>query len=106
MNLSGGNQQKVVLSKWMMKDLKVLILDEPTRGVDVGAKIEIYNIVYRLAQKGVAIIFISSELNELIGVCDRMIVFGHGEIWGNIDRDSFSQETVMKAATCVEKYGI
>jgi len=106
LNLSGGNQQKVVLSKWMMKDLKVLILDEPTRGVDVGAKIEIYNIVYRLAQKGVAIIFISSELNELLGVCDRMIVFGHGQIWGNIERDSFSQETVMKAATCVEKYGI
>lgn len=106
MNLSGGNQQKIVLSKWMMKDLKVLILDEPTRGVDVGAKIEIYNIVYKLAQKGVAIIFISSELNELLGVCDRMIVFGRGQVWGDIPRSEFSQEAVMRAATCVEKYGI
>lgn len=105
MNLSGGNQQKIVLSKWLMKDIKVLILDEPTRGVDVGAKVEIYRIMTDLARRGVAIIFISSELPELLGMCDRMLVFGRGRLWGNIDRKDFSQELVMKAATCIEKVG-
>lgn len=106
MNLSGGNQQKIVLAKWLMKDIKVLILDEPTRGVDVGAKVEIYNIITELAQKGVAIIMISSELPELLGMCDRILVLGRGRLWGNIKREDFSQETIMRAATCIEKYGV
>ena len=106
MNLSGGNQQKIVLSKWLMKDIKVLILDEPTRGVDVGAKVEIYNVITELAKKGVAIIMISSELPELMGMCDRMLVYGRGKIWGNIKRKDFSQEKIMRAATCIEKYGV
>lgn len=106
MNLSGGNQQKIVLSKWLMKDIKVLILDEPTRGVDVGAKVEIYNVITQLAQKGVAIIMISSELPELLGMCDRILVYGRGRLWGNIFRKDFSQERIMRAATCIEKYGV
>lgn len=106
MNLSGGNQQKIVLSKWLMKDIKVLILDEPTRGVDVGAKVEIYNIITDLAKKGVAVIMISSELPELLGMCDRILVFGRGKLWGNILREDFSQERIMRAATCIEKYGV
>lgn len=106
MNLSGGNQQKVVLSKWLMKDIKVLILDEPTRGVDVGAKVEIYNIITELAQKGMAIVMVSSELSELIGMCDRIVVMGRGQVQGNIRREEFSQDRIMRAATCVETYGI
>lgn len=106
MNLSGGNQQKIVLSKWLMKDIKILILDEPTRGVDVGAKVEIYNIITELAQRGVAIVIVSSELPELLGMCDRIIVLGKGEVKGNIERKDFSQETVMRAATGIETFGI
>lgn len=106
MNLSGGNQQKIVLSKWLMKDIKVLILDEPTRGVDVGAKVEIYHIITELAQKGVAIIMVSSELPELLGMCDRIIVLGRGEIKGNIERKEFSQENIMRAATGIQTYGV
>ncbi len=106
--LSGGNQQKIVLSKWMMKekDLKVLILDEPTRGVDVGAKVEIYNIMTELARHGIAIIVVSSEMNELIGMCDRMLVSGGQKIRGNIPREAFSQERIMRAAACIEEYGV
>ncbi len=106
MNLSGGNQQKIVLSKWLMKDIKILILDEPTRGVDVGAKVEIYNIITELALKGVAVIVVSSELPELMGMCDRIIVLGQGRVQGNIPRKEFTQERIMKAATCLETYGI
>ena len=106
MNLSGGNQQKIVLSKWLMKDIKVLILDEPTRGVDVGAKVEIYNIITDLARRGVAVVMISSELPELLGMCDRILVLGRGRLWGNIKREDFSQERIMRAATCIEKYGV
>lgn len=106
MNLSGGNQQKIVLSKWLMKDIKVLILDEPTRGVDVGAKVEIYNIITELAAKGLAVIVVSSELPELLGMCDRIVVLGRGRVWGDIPREDFSQECIMRAATCLEKYGV
>ncbi len=106
MNLSGGNQQKIVLSKWLMKDIKVLILDEPTRGVDVGAKVEIYNIITELAEKGIAVIMVSSELPELLGMCDRIIVLSRGRVTGNIDRDDFSQECIMRAATGLETWGI
>lgn len=106
MNLSGGNQQKIVLSKWLMKDIRVLILDEPTRGVDVGAKVEIYNIITELAEKGIAVIMVSSELPELLGMCDRIIVLSRGRVTGNIKREDFSQERIMRAATGLETYGI
>ncbi len=104
MNLSGGNQQKIVLAKWLMKDLKVLILDEPTRGVDVGAKVEIYNIMNELVKSKVAIIMISSDLPELLGMCDRFLVLFGGKVWAEIPRSQVSQEKVMRAATGLEKY--
>ncbi|WP_407926810.1 ATP-binding cassette domain-containing protein [Caproicibacter fermentans] len=81
-NLSGGNQQKVVFAKWIFINPKILILDEPTRGVDVGAKKEIYNIINRLAEKGVAIIMVSSELPEILGMSDRVMVVHEGHITG------------------------
>ena len=99
MNLSGGNQQKVVLAKWLYKEPKILILDEPTRGIDVGAKVEIYNIINDLTSHGYSIIFISSEMLEIIGVCDRVLVLHEGEITGELNRDEFSQEEIMKMAT-------
>ena len=80
LNLSGGNQQKVVLSKWLYADPEVLILDEPTRGIDVGAKYEIYTIINELAAAGKGIVFISSEMPELLGMCDRIIVMNEGTL--------------------------
>lgn len=106
MDLSGGNQQKIILSRWLMKDIRVLILDEPTHGVDVGAKVEIYNIMTQLAQRGVAIIMVSSELPELIGMCDRLLVLGRGRIRGEFNRKEVTQEKVMRAATCVEEFSL
>ncbi|SDL03910.1 sugar ABC transporter ATP-binding protein [Natronincola ferrireducens] len=97
-NLSGGNQQKVVLSKWMMTNPKVLILDEPTRGVDVGAKTEIYRLINELKKKDVGIIVISSELPELLGITDRIVVMYQGRITGEFDRDEATQERIMKCA--------
>ncbi|MBU9742242.1 sugar ABC transporter ATP-binding protein [Lachnospiraceae bacterium ASD3451] len=97
-NLSGGNQQKVVLAKWLMLDTKVMILDEPTRGIDVGAKYEIYKIIINLAKQGCAIILISSEIPELIGMADRMYVMCKGRITGRLERSEFSQELTMKYA--------
>lgn len=98
-NLSGGNQQKIVLAKWLATDPKVLILDEPTRGVDVGAKSEIYTIIDKLARGGMAVIIISSELPEILNTCDRVYVVSQGEITGEISRDEFSQEKIMHYAT-------
>lgn len=97
-NLSGGNQQKVVISKWMMIDPKVLILDEPTRGIDVGAKIEIYDLINSLKESGVAIILISSEMPEVMGISDRIMVMHEGKITGEFTRDEASQEKIMKCA--------
>jgi len=95
-NLSGGNQQKVVLSKWLFANPDILILDEPTRGIDVGAKYEIYTIINRLASEGKAIILISSELPEILGVCDRIYVMREGKLVGEIPAHEASQERVMK----------
>lgn len=95
-SLSGGNQQKVVLAKWLLKDQDILILDEPTRGIDVGAKFEIYKLIHELAEQGKAIIMISSEMPELIGVCDRMYVMAGGTITKELQREEFDQETIMK----------
>ena len=98
MNLSGGNQQKVVIAKWMATHPKVLILDEPTRGIDVGAKKEIHALMSELAKQGVAIIMISSELPEVLGMSDRIYVMHDGRIKGEIDRANASQESIMKLA--------
>lgn len=99
--LSGGNQQKVVFAKWLLRDPDILILDEPTRGIDVGAKYEIYKIMLELAEAGKAILMISSELPELIGVCDRIYVMGKGRITGELPAAEFDQERIMKYATAV-----
>ncbi len=96
-NLSGGNQQKVVFSKWIFTDPDVLILDEPTRGIDVGAKYEIYTIINRLADEGKYIIFISSELNELLGMCDRIYIINNGKIVGEVNREMATQELIMRS---------
>jgi len=98
-SLSGGNQQKVILAKWMIRDPDILILDEPTRGIDVGAKYEIYKLMSELAKEGKAVIMISSELPELIGMCDRIYVMAGGTITGELKREQFSQELIMKYAT-------
>lgn len=97
--LSGGNQQKVVLSKWMYTDPQVLILDEPTRGIDVGAKYEIYGVIQRLAKQGRGVIVISSELPELLGLCDRIYTLAEGRITGELDRAEADQETLMRYMT-------
>jgi ribose transport system ATP-binding protein/inositol transport system ATP-binding protein len=97
-NLSGGNQQKVVLAKWLATSPKILILDEPTRGIDVGAKAEIYRIINDLAAAGIAVIMVSSELNEVINMSDRMAVMREGEIVGILDRNEFSQDRILKYA--------
>ncbi|MNJ56181.1 Ribose import ATP-binding protein RbsA [compost metagenome] len=98
-NLSGGNQQKVVLSKWIYAQPEILILDEPTRGIDVGAKYEIYSIVNQLADEGKGILFISSELPELLGMCDRIYVMSEGRITGEVNREDATQEVLMKSMT-------
>jgi putative multiple sugar transport system ATP-binding protein len=95
-NLSGGNQQKVVLSKWLFANPEILILDEPTRGIDVGAKFEIYTIINRLADEGKGVILISSELPEILGVCDRIYVMSEGKIVGEMPASEASQEKIMK----------
>ena len=99
MYLSGGNQQKVVVSKWLALNPRVLILDEPTRGVDVGAKAEIHNLINQLAKEGIAVLLISSELPELLGMSDRVLVMCRGQIAGELQRDDFSQEAVIALAS-------
>ena len=98
-NLSGGNQQKVVLAKWLALAPKVLIFDEPTRGIDVGAKAEIYTLMRELARQGVSIIAISSEMEEVLGISDRLAVMHEGKITGTLERPQFSEEAVMRLAT-------
>lgn len=97
--LSGGNQQKIVIAKWLLGDLKVLILDEPTRGIDVGSKSEIHKLMSQFAQQGLAIIMISSELPEILGMSDRVIVMHEGKITGELSRQEASQEKIMALAT-------
>jgi len=98
-NLSGGNQQKVAVAKWLASESKILILDEPTRGIDVGAKQEIYELINRLTDEGLAIIMISSEMEEIMGMSDRMLVMAEGRIVGELDREEFSQNQIMKYAS-------
>ncbi len=98
MSLSGGNQQKVLLARWMVRNPSVFILDEPTRGIDVGAKNEIYQLMVHLAKEGKGIIMISSELPELVGMCDRIYVMHEGRITGMLNKEEISQDAVMKLA--------
>jgi len=93
-NLSGGNQQKVVLGKWVINKPNIFILDEPTRGVDVGAKYEIYTIIAEMAKNGAAIFIISSEMEELIGICDRILVMRDGQLSGSVAKGEYKQETI------------
>lgn len=102
-NLSGGNQQKVVLAKWISRELDVLILDEPTRGVDVGAKEEIHKLIVELARKGMGIIMISSELPEILGMSDRILVMHEGRVTGIMDKEEATQENIMEKATAVNE---
>jgi ABC-type sugar transport system ATPase subunit len=98
-NLSGGNQQKTVLAKWLATNPQILILDEPTCGIDVGAKQEIYRLINTLADSGISIIVVSSEMPEVIGLCDRIIVMHEGRITGEFSRSEVSQERIMHAAS-------
>ena len=97
--LSGGNQQKVVFGKWLARGPKVLILDEPTRGVDVGAKAEIYALIDELAGRGVAVWMITSDMEELLGMSDRVVVMHEGRLAGELTRDRLTEEAVMRLAT-------
>jgi putative multiple sugar transport system ATP-binding protein len=103
LNLSGGNQQKVVLSKWLFADPQVLILDEPTRGIDVGAKYEIYTIINELAASGKGVIVISSEMPELLGICDRLYVMNEGRLIDEMPADQASPEKIM--ASIMRQHG-
>jgi ABC-type sugar transport system ATPase subunit len=98
-NLSGGNQQKVVLAKWLSTHPRLLIMDEPTRGIDVGAKAEVHALMSQLAQQGLAILMISSEMPEIMGMSDRVIVLCQGRVTGEFKRDSMTQEEIMTSAT-------
>jgi ABC-type sugar transport system ATPase subunit len=97
-SLSGGNQQKVVIAKWLLSQPTIFIMDEPTRGIDVGAKYEIYSIIDQLAASGSGVLFISSELEELMGMCDRIVVMSRGEIFGEFTREQFNEKDILQAA--------
>ncbi|HDP6592664.1 TPA: sugar ABC transporter ATP-binding protein [Escherichia coli] len=99
LNLSGGNQQKIIIARWVCKDTDILIFDEPTRGIDVGAKLEIYELMNRLVAKGKSIIMISSELPEVLGICDRILVMRSGRITGELSAKEATQEKIMQYAT-------
>ena len=97
-SLSGGNQQKVILGRWLLTEPTVLLLDEPTRGIDVGAKYEIYQLIIDLAKKGKTVIMVSSEMPELLGVCDRILVMSGGKLSGEVDAKTATQEEIMTLA--------
>lgn len=102
-NLSGGNQQKVVVGKWLARNSRVVIFDEPTRGIDVGAKVEIYNLMNKLKQEGIAVMFVSSEMPEVMGIADRVIVMCDGRITGEVSAKETTQNEILKYATEFEK---
>ena len=102
-NLSGGTQQKVVLSKWLATKPRMLIFDEPTRGIDVGAKVEIYRMMNDLAKQGVAILMVSSELPEILGMSDRIMVMAGGRIRGFLNREEATEEKIMELATATDR---
>jgi inositol transport system ATP-binding protein len=102
-NLSGGNQQKIVIAKWLINNPDILILDEPTRGIDIGAKAEIYKIISDFASSGKSVIVISSEMPELFGICDRIIVMSEGQLTGEFTREEFDQEKIMACCAGIQK---
>ncbi|MDX6312294.1 MAG: rhamnose transport system ATP-binding protein, partial [Streptomyces sp.] len=97
--LSGGNQQKVVLAKWLATEPKILIVDEPTRGIDVGTKAEVHRLLSSLAAEGLAVLMVSSDLPEVLGMADRVLVMHEGRIAAELDRADATEETIMAAAT-------
>ena len=105
-NLSGGNQQKVVVGKWLARNSRVVIFYEPTRGIDVGAKVEIYNLMNQLKQQGIAVMFVSSEMPEVMGLADRIIVMCDGRITGELTAAEATQDYILKMATSFENKNI
>lgn len=101
-SLSGGNQQKLLIARWLLTESRFMIFDEPTRGIDVGAKKEVYGLLNKLAEEGKAILFISSELGELLGVTDRILVMRRGKLVGNLNTSETSQEEIMHLAAVEE----
>ena len=97
--LSGGNQQKVVLGKWLAMNPRLLLLDEPTRGIDIGSKQEIYKLMEDMAASGVAVMFVSSEMEEVLGMADRALVMHEGAITGELSREQLTEEAIMQLAT-------
>ena len=97
-SLSGGNQQKVIIARWLLTEPDVLLLDEPTRGIDVGAKYEIYELIINLAKQGKCVLMVSSEMAELLGVCDRILVMSGGRLAGEVDAKTATQEEIMTLA--------
>jgi inositol transport system ATP-binding protein len=104
-NLSGGNQQKVVLARWLALSPKVLIVDEPTRGIDIGAKVEVHNLLFEMARSGIAIIAISSELPEVLAISDRIVTMREGRVTGEILRAAATQEKLMSMMTLAQPQG-
>lgn len=98
-NLSGGNQQKVVVGKWLVKPAKVILFDEPTRGIDGGAKVDIYNLMNELKKQGIGVVFVSSELPEILGMADRIVVMCEGRVTADLDASEANQEVIMQYAT-------
>lgn len=98
MNLSGGNQQKAILGRWLSEEMKVILLDEPTRGIDIGDKHKIYNVIYALAKQGIAVLFASSDLPEVLGLADRIIVMREGAISGELSHDEASEQKALSLA--------
>nr|WP_280806706.1 ATP-binding cassette domain-containing protein [Vibrio mytili] len=96
--LSGGNQQKVILGRWLSTAMSVILLDEPTRGIDVGAKSEIYELIFKLAENGVTVLVVSSDLPEVLGISDRVLVMKEGEVTGELQRDEFNEQTALRLA--------
>lgn len=105
-NLSGGNQQKVVVGKWLARNSRVVIFDEPTRGIDVGAKVEIYNLMNQLKKQGIAVMFVSSEMPEVMGLADRIIVMCDGRITGELTAAEATQDSILKMATAFKNKNI
>ena len=101
--LSGGNQQKIVVGKWLLRNSRLVIFDEPTRGIDVGAKVEIYQLMNRLKKQGIGVLFVSSEMPELLGLADRILVICDGRITGELSAAEASQSEILKLATAFEK---
>lgn len=97
--LSGGNQQKVIVGKWLAADARLLIFDEPTKGIDIGTKTEMYKIMRSLAEQGVGVIMISSEMPELLGICDRIMVMNQGQKKGILDKSEVTEELILQTAT-------